>query len=284
MEDRPRRKVTKRYQATSSDKAPERKKTATASHTTTGRIEDDIGDIKSVLIKEEKDTNINDNNLINRPMQAGDVQSQSHVQYEERLPYCQCAYTRQTEENNREVRDHRLDRIEAQLKKMNTLMENIFKCVQISHTSTSFKPTILPISSVAGMRAFENLDEEAYSNVINYFHYIGGFNLKEAINLCLKESLQDSFTPSLTWWGREENQEPLYNARLTKAIYSAVCRNQHFQRPQRSEFQVHMRDALRAAKERYRHKERKQQRMAAGPRIQRDLWNDEYVEEAEEEL
>jgi len=54
---------------------------------------------------------------------------------------------------------------------------------------------------------------------VNYLHYIGGFNLKEAVNLCLKEALKDSLTPSFTWWGREGGPRPLYNARIIVAIY-----------------------------------------------------------------
>lgn len=57
---------------------------------------------------------------------------------------------------------------------------------------------------------------------MNYFRYIGGFNLKEAINLYLKESLEDSLTPLFTWFGREEDQRALYNARLTIAIYGTI--------------------------------------------------------------
>jgi len=51
------------------------------------------------------------------------------------------------------------------------------------------------------------------------FAYIGSFNLKEAVNLCLKEALKDSLTPSFTWWGREGGSRPLYNARIIIAIY-----------------------------------------------------------------
>jgi len=121
---------------------------------------------------------------------------------------------------------------------------------------------------------------------VNYLHYIGGFNLKEAVNLCLKEALKDSLTPSFTWWGREGEPRPLYNARIIVAIYGtsvflflhvniniiitflflsincvflrffakAVCKNRHFQKPTRTEFQTQAKEALRAAKERARSK------------------------------
>lgn len=138
---------------------------------------------------------------------------------------------------------------------------------------------------------------------MNYFHYIGGFNLKEATNLCLKEALQDSLTLSFTWWGREE-QRPLYNTRIIIAIYGtnfflfllyhyyhvslltvctycilftdAMCNNKHF--PTRSEFQTQAKEALRAAKERARSRLRGPRARMANPR-DRDFWNDQEPEE-----
>jgi hypothetical protein len=142
---------------------------------------------------------------------------------------------------------------------------------------------------------------------VNYFKYIGGFNLKEAVNLCLKEGSQDSVTPLFTWWGRED-QRPLYNTRFIIAIYGtisilqyilillrtllmmiynycvffseAASSNRYIKKPTRSEFQRQMREALRATKERCRSKTcmrrtRRDQR--------RDFWNDDVVEENEEE-
>lgn len=152
---------------------------------------------------------------------------------------------------------------------------------------------------------------------MNYFTYIGGYTLKEAVNLCLKESLKDSITVSLTWWGQGEKQ-PLYNARLTMAIYrmtiysnivvasiiiiysifslitiiycdvsfsEAVCCNKYFDKPTRSEFQTQMKDALRTAKERHRSKVRGPNRRAQinAPSIQRDFWNDEEENQQRDE-
>lgn len=57
---------------------------------------------------------------------------------------------------------------------------------------------------------------------VKYLHYIGGFNLKKAINLCFKEALNDSLTLSFTWWGREKKQKSLYNARIIIAIYGII--------------------------------------------------------------
>ncbi|XP_070170698.1 uncharacterized protein [Polyergus mexicanus] len=170
-----------------------------------------------------------------------------------------------------------IERVEAELKRMNTLLEKVLKCVQHRHQPTH-KPAILPISSATQMDTFERIDEEGYSDVVNYLNYIGGFNLKEAINLCFKETIKDSLTPLFTWWGREEGRS-LYNARLTMAIYEAVCSNQHFQKPTRSEFQRLFREALRTAKERLRHRMRDPRTRPINRERRINLWNDEEPEE-----
>ncbi|XP_070169517.1 uncharacterized protein [Polyergus mexicanus] len=177
-------------------------------------------------------------------------------------------------------RAHSCIRVEAELKRMNTLLEKLLKCVQHRH-HPSHKPAILPISSLTEMDIFERIDEKGYSDVVNYLSYIGGFNLKEAINLCFKEAIKDSLTPSFTWWGREEERS-LYNARLTVAIYEAVCSNRHFEKPTRSEFQLQFREALRTAKERLRHRmrDRRTRSNNCERRINRNLWNDERPQES----
>lgn len=62
------------------------------------------------------------------------------------------------------------------------------------------------------------------------------------------------------------------------SIPDGVCNNQHFQRPTRSEFQTQMKEVLRMAKERLRHKRRPRgprMQPAAGERNRRRLWDDE---------
>ncbi|KAL0124968.1 hypothetical protein PUN28_004249 [Cardiocondyla obscurior] len=86
---------------------------------------------------------------------------------------------------------------------------------------------------------------------VNYFHYIEGFNLKDAINLCLKEWLLDSFSA--------------YDVSYP-----------HFKRSQRTVFQQQMRDALKTLKMRHRHRQRNQRRSKTGPVIQRNLWSDDH--------
>ncbi|XP_070169939.1 uncharacterized protein [Polyergus mexicanus] len=101
--------------------------------------------------------------------------------------------------------EDRLDCVEAELK-MNGLLRKILKYVQDRHY-VSQKPAKLPISSLQhGLKTdgFENFDDDGYSDVVKYFRYIGGFHLKEAVNLCLKEALTNSLTRLFTWWGREE--------------------------------------------------------------------------------
>ncbi|XP_070167957.1 uncharacterized protein [Polyergus mexicanus] len=158
------------------------------------------------------------------------------------------------------ILNERLDRFEAELKRINGLLKNIFKCVQHlksdNRRRAPTKPAILPISSLEEMDIFEDIDDDGYSEIVHYFEYIGGFTLKEAVNLCLKEALTDFLTPSFTWWGREGGPRPLYNTRLILAIYDAVCNNRYINNPTRSEFQAQMREALRTGKERWRSRAR----------------------------
>ncbi|XP_070167936.1 uncharacterized protein [Polyergus mexicanus] len=129
------------------------------------------------------------------------------------------------------------------------------------------------------MDIFEDIDDDGYSEIVHYFEYIGGFTLKEAVNLCLKEALTDSLTPSFTWWGREGGLRSLYNTRLILAIYNAVCNNRYINNPTRSEFQAQMREALRTGKERWRSRARGPgSTHPVNPRP-RDCWSDERQQE-----
>ncbi|GAB1867451.1 DUF4806 domain-containing protein [Camponotus japonicus] len=195
--------------------------------------------------------------------------------YSQGLPY-----QKQFKEKRKE---EQMDPVEAELKRMNGLLEKILKCVQ-NRNSIAQKPAILPISTLDQMDAFQNIDDNGYSDVVNYFQYIGGFHLKEAVNLCFKEGFADQLTRTFTWWGREEGQRPLYNARFIMAIYEAICRNRHFQRPTRAEFQTQMRDTLRVAKDRYRSRMRgPRARRVGAPRVNRDFWEEEEERGGEED-
>lgn len=54
-----------------------------------------------------------------------------------------------------------------------------------------------------------------------------------------------------------------------------MCNNKHFDKPTRSEFQAHMREALRTAKERLRSKTRGHRMQMVNNRNRRNLWSDE---------
>nr|XP_012214534.1 PREDICTED: uncharacterized protein LOC105667362 [Linepithema humile] len=181
------------------------------------------------------------------------------------------------------ITQEKLSSIDAELKRMNGLLHNLLKCVQSNNDRDRVprKPACLPISSVIEMDAFEDIDDNDFREVVNYFKYIGGFNLKEAVNLCLKEGLQDSVTPSFTWWGREKDQRPLYNTRFVIAIYEAISSNRYFNKPTRSEFQLQIREALRTAKERCRSKAHKRRTRTDNHR--HDFWSDDVPEQIEDE-
>ncbi|XP_032684047.1 uncharacterized protein LOC116850183 isoform X2 [Odontomachus brunneus] len=166
--------------------------------------------------------------------------------------------------------------MEAEMKKMTELMQKILKCVQDRQTGPH-KPDILPVTNFEQMQAFEEATEEHYTDAVHFFHYIGGFNLKEAVRLCLKEALDDFMATSYIWFGREKGRRPLFNTRLVKAIYDGVCKNNNFGRPQRSEFQRQMQESLRVMKERNRMRIRRHRRNPAGRN--ENLWDDEELED-----
>lgn len=59
---------------------------------------------------------------------------------------------------------------------MNTLLANILKCVQSTQrVSAPSKPDIFPISSVAGLREFQHVDEEDYNKVVSRMKYFVTF-------------------------------------------------------------------------------------------------------------
>lgn len=152
---------------------------------------------------------------------------------------------------------------------------------------------------------------------VQFFCNIGGFNVKESINLYWKESTVDNLALSFTWWGRKGKQ-PLHKTLLVRCIYGtimfiyiyaylyaylqlliliininkksfvhfldAVCKNKFFPKPTKSEFQRHMIDALRAAKERVRSRSNPRgSRVLASRENDSNFWNDENEAESTEE-
>ncbi|KAM0734128.1 hypothetical protein ACS0PU_012493 [Formica fusca] len=84
-------------------------------------------------------------------------------------------------------------------------MRRLFNVVQSalkSHKKSKHppvKPAVLPIISMEQMDAFEHVEEDIYLSVVRYFEFLGGFHIKEVINTCLKEAVQDALTPRFTW-------------------------------------------------------------------------------------
>lgn len=72
--------------------------------------------------------------------------------------------------------------------------------------------------------------------------------------------------------------------RLTKcnSFSEAVSNNQHFQKPTRHDFQAQIREALRTAKERQRHRSRGLHNQIGSRIRQQEFWSDERPEETEQ--
>ncbi|XP_076645534.1 uncharacterized protein LOC143354985 [Halictus rubicundus] len=109
------------------------------------------------------------------------------------------------------------------------------------------KPDCLPVRTREDIDKFENCFDEEYNNVVDYFAYMGGCNLKEAL------SVTDSLLTFYTWFGTESHQ-PLYLTKIVRALFDAACESRAFARPTRLEFQDSMRVVLKACKERVWHK------------------------------
>ncbi|XP_032688205.1 uncharacterized protein LOC116852205 isoform X2 [Odontomachus brunneus] len=144
------------------------------------------------------------------------------------------------------------------------------------------------------MDAFEEIDDDEcqYTNVVQYFFNIDGFNVKETVNLYLKESMLDNLALSFTWLDNlalsftnpRKGGLPLYKIRLVKLIYDAVCKNKYFPKPTRSEFQRHMIEALRAAKERVRFRNKPRgERVLVARENDRDFWNADDTQSTDED-
>jgi len=69
------------------------------------------------------------------------------------------------------------------------------------------------------------------------------------------------------------------------AFSEAVSNNRHFEKSTRSDFQMHMREALRTAMERLRHRLRGSRTQTANSMIHRqDFWSDERPEQITEQM
>ncbi|XP_039302869.1 uncharacterized protein LOC105207097 isoform X2 [Solenopsis invicta] len=115
------------------------------------------------------------------------------------------------------------------------------------------KPSFLPFTSEEEVLQFDNVKESIYNEVICYLQYIGGFSLKEALNLCLKETVEDEVMSSFTFYGnKEEGIYSFFKTKLCSAIQEALSENKHFQIQSGTEFRHDMIEAIRNAKQRKR--------------------------------
>ena len=199
--------------------------------------------------------------------------------------------------------------IRSVCRRMNTLLGSILRYVQPTHNGPPRKPDIIPLSSPEEVECFETVDDKTYSEVVQYFRYVGGFSLKAAVDFCLKEAFIDDVTSSFTWFGRT-GQRPLYNTRITWRF--TVRSNKHLhvfihnyanvlacitfseqwlgtrisQSPSDSDFQASMQRALWTTKERVRSKKRGPRATAASTDLQRrrDFWSDQQPEEEADDL
>ncbi|XP_025158405.1 uncharacterized protein LOC109504251 isoform X2 [Harpegnathos saltator] len=108
--------------------------------------------------------------------------------------------------------EERLDRMEVQFKQFQHTLETVLKCVRTRQDKgrAARKPDCLPISTEMEIQTFETVDDDIYEQVVDYLQYVGGFTVKEAINLAFKEVIKDNLTMKFTWFGCEGESQPLY--------------------------------------------------------------------------
>ncbi|XP_071574430.1 uncharacterized protein [Temnothorax nylanderi] len=74
------------------------------------------------------------------------------------------------------------------------------------------KPTSFPLSSVEEVVAFENVNDEEYEAAVDYFVFLGGRSVHEAVVFCLKESISDVTIRHYSVWGERGNR-PLFDTK-----------------------------------------------------------------------
>ncbi|XP_026673804.1 uncharacterized protein LOC113464986 [Ceratina calcarata] len=114
------------------------------------------------------------------------------------------------------------------------------------------RPPNFPLATVQGLKNMEEMDNEAFHDLVVFYRQLGGFTLKEMVTSCLKESIAEELASHVTWLGKKEGKEALNSSKITFAIYEAAKMNRYFNLPSRSEFKSVMIAALRAAQERAR--------------------------------
>ncbi|XP_043275289.1 uncharacterized protein [Venturia canescens] len=134
--------------------------------------------------------------------------------------------------------------------------------------STEFpeKPRSLPLTSPEQINDFEAIPDDEYKNVVRYLGSLGGHTLVETANEILKNAMEDSVSPALTWLGRKPNEIALGKTRFAKALYAAVARNRNYPKPDWSQFTDAMTNALRSSKQRHRNSLNNAKENQRGPR------------------
>ncbi|EFN78506.1 hypothetical protein EAI_08551 [Harpegnathos saltator] len=69
--------------------------------------------------------------------------------------------------------------------KLDGTLQNILRHVEVHRERRGVprKPDGLPICDITDFNAFEAIDDDGFTEAVSYLEYIGGFNLKEAVNL-----------------------------------------------------------------------------------------------------
>ncbi|XP_011707609.1 PREDICTED: uncharacterized protein LOC105462604 [Wasmannia auropunctata] len=80
------------------------------------------------------------------------------------------------------------------------------------------KPQAFPLTSVEEVNHFNDISDEDYENVVEYFKFLGGLTLHDTIKYCFKERLTDETIRHFSAWGERGNL-PLSTTKLIKAVY-----------------------------------------------------------------
>ncbi|XP_011257036.1 uncharacterized protein LOC112637027 isoform X1 [Camponotus floridanus] len=123
------------------------------------------------------------------------------------------------------------------------------------------KPKIIPFHTVEAVLEFNQSDDTIYTEMVEYLTSIGGRNPKEIIHLAFKEIFITNVALSFTWTGKDNNNrstmEKLSNQRIIDALYDATSVHSKLTT---AEFKYYVSEALRSAKQRYRHQQRMDRR------------------------
>ncbi|XP_076652026.1 uncharacterized protein LOC143358624 [Halictus rubicundus] len=161
--------------------------------------------------------------------------------------------------------------------RMDKLEDMLTKLLKQQAQDNQVKPSWLPITTVAAMREFQNA-RESYNEVVSYLQYVGGYNLKEAVNLCFKEAFDDNLLVGYSWRGMEPDKLCLQDTEIIRAIHDAVIVNKHYDRPSKQEIEARMVAALRTAKERVRSRTRRQAAVYVKASNSDNFWDEDEGE------